>query len=541
MNRRQFLSSSVSFLAMNLLRCQSKQDRPNILLILADDMGYSDLGCYGGEIHTPNLDNLATHGVRFTQFYNAARCCPTRASLLTGLHPAQAGMRWMNGTRKLKNYYGALDKNSVTVAEVLKQYGYSNYMSGKWHVSGHDCAKSRQEKTDWPCQRGFDQFFGTLNGGGNYYNPSTLTRDNESIQADRENYYYTDAISDQTVQYIQNHHQNRPEQPFFIYTAYTAPHFPLHAPDKDIAKYRGKYMRGWDIIRQERYNRLVNMGIIDKKWALSSINPAMYHWDELDDAKQDEMDLRMAIYAAQIDIMDQGIGRIITSLKDTHQFDNTLIFFLSDNGACKETGLWGFDRGKGKLGSAESFSSYGASWANVSNTPFRRYKMYIHEGGIATPLIVHWPKGIDTKGTLCHQIGHINDLMPTCINVAGASYPNRYMGNKILPYEGKSLIPVLNHKPRDYPIIGWEHQGNRGVRKEKWKLVSLYGEAWELYNMETDRTELHDLAHELPDKVVELEQDYQSWARRCGIKPWKWPIQEYMKPLPARSHQNKTE
>ena len=508
--------------------------RPNIILIMADDMGFSDLGCYGGEICTPNLDRLAANGLRFTQFYNAARCCPTRASLLTGLHPAQAGMRWMNGKRGQKDYYGALSNQTVTIAEALKPAGYATYMAGKWHVTGHDRARSSEEKSDWPCQRGFDHFYGTLNGAGSYFNPPTLTVDNESIEAQGKDYYYTDAVSDRSVQFIHTHHQVKSDQPFFLYVAYTAPHAPLHAPEEMIAKYRGRYLKGWDVLRKERYTRLVDMGIIDKRWICSPIDPAMFSWEELNPSKQEEMDLRMAVYAAQVEIMDRGIGRIVDILEQINQLDNTLIFFLSDNGASQEGGLWGRDNGTGHIGTSESSSQYGLPWANVSNTPFRHYKRWIHEGGVATPLVVHWPRGIEAKGELRHQLGHINDIMATCVDVAEVVYPTHHQGQRIIPCEGLSLKPVFANKNRTYPTIGWEHEGNRGVRKGKWKLVALRGEACELYDMTKDRTELHNLADRFPEKVEELEKEYRAWAGRCGIEPWKWPIERNMMPLPAR-------
>jgi arylsulfatase len=301
-----------------------------------------------------------------------------------------------------------------------------------------------------------------------------------------------------------------------------------------VTKYRGRYMKGWNVLREERHARLVDMGIIDKRWLCSPEDPAMFSWDELDPSKQEEMDLRMAVYAAQVEIMDQGIGRIVHMLEKIHQLDNTLIFFLSDNGASQEGGVWGRDHGRGDIGTRESSSQYGLPWANLSNTPFRHYKRWIHEGGVATPLIVHWPGGIEAKGELRHQLGHINDIMATCVDVAEVAYPTHHHGQRIIPCEGLSLTPVFASKDRAYPMIGWEHEGNRGVRKGKWKLVALRGEASELYDMTKDRTELHNLADRFPEKVEELEKEYRAWAGRCGIEPWKWPIKRNMMPLPAR-------
>ncbi len=529
MTRRRFLKTigaGLSTLALPYPAFSSSQTakKPNIVLIMADDMGYSDIGCYGGEIQTPNLNKLASNGIRFTQFYNTARCCPTRASLMTGLYPHQAGMGWMT-VRNLgtEGYRGDLSNRCVTIAEVLKQSGYGTYMSGKWHLTFDEYWDG--PKHSWPIQRGFDRFYGTINGSGSFYTPDTLTRDNTRIQAPSEGYYYTDAISDNATSYIAEHCKSKPDNPFFLYVAYTSPHWPLHAKKEDIAKYKDKYLKGWDALRQERYTRMIEMGIIDKSCVLTAREENVTPWDEVDQEKKELMAMKMAIYAAQVDCMDQGIGRIVSTLQKEGQLDNTLIFFLSDNGGCAETGSWGFDNNKdGVLGENSSFSSYGASWANASNTPFRRYKHWVHEGGISTPLIIHWPSRVKEHGIFRRQSGHVIDIMATCVDVAGATYPSEFKGNTVTPLEGKSLVPAFGNGNIERQAIYWEHEANRAIRVGKWKLVSRYISEdnlgpWELYDMETDRSETKNLAKEYPDRVKELAAMWQRYAERATVLP----------------------
>ncbi len=488
--------------------------RPNIVLIMADDMGYSDIGCYGGEIETPNLDRLAANGLRFTQFYNTARCCPTRASLLTGLYSHQAGIGHMVGDKGYPAYQGYLNDRCVTIAEVLKTAGYQTLMTGKWHVGN--------KRGYWPLDRGFERFYGSNTSTGSYFEIHKDSYDRRLILDDKEveppeKWYATDAYTDYAIDFIEA--ACGEDRPFFLYTAYTAPHWPLHALPEDIAKYRGKYRKGWDELRSERHRRMIELGIIEDRWPLSPRGGKA--WDSLSPAKQDEMDLRMAVYAAMVDRMDQNIGRIVRKLKERGIFDNTLILFLSDNGGCAEGGLWGFNREGGPIGSPASYASYGLCWANASDTPFRRYKKWAHEGGIATPLIAHWPAVVESKGELVHEPGHVIDIMATCCDAANAEYPRRYKGKQIVPLEGKSLLPVLQGRSRaGHEAIHWEHQGNRAIRCGKWKLVSEHPGEWELYDLEQDRTELNDLAEELPDKVAELKAMYAQWAKRCGVRPW---------------------
>jgi len=551
-SRRDFVKTTcASTLALSLPRYVAASNgtqrrgpsRPNIVLIMADDMGFSDLGCYGGEIHTPNLDRLAANGVRFTQFYNTARCCPSRASLMTGLYAHQTGVGHMMGDYGVEGYRGDLNDRCVTIAEVLRQSGYATYMCGKWHVTntvGHWTGDDKlTSKHNWPRQRGFDRFYGTIAGGGSYFDPVALVRDNMPIEPETDNYYYTDAISDNAVRFINDHVQYRPKEPFFCYVAYTAPHWPLHALPEDIARYRGRYDRGWDNLRAERYRRMLEMGVIGSECKLTPRDAKAPPWEEAEDKEWQVR--RMEVYAAQVDRMDQGIGRIVHCLTEIGELDNTLILFLSDNGGCAEE-LGPFSRSLSRSrtktrdgrpirggnndhsimpGPADTYQSYGLPWANASNTPFRRYKHWVHEGGIATPLIAHWPHGISGRDRFCNQPGHVIDIMATCLDIAKARYPAEYNGQKIVPTEGKSLRPVFEGRTRQgHDAIFWEHEGNRAVRRGKWKLVSQYPGNWELYDIETDRSELNDLAAKYPAIVNELSAAYNRWAERCHVEPW---------------------
>jgi arylsulfatase A-like enzyme len=559
--RRDFLKAlGFGAVALNVPAVEGRAKeagRPNIVLIMSDDMGFSDLGGYGGEINTPNLDGLAAGGLRFTQFYNTARCCPTRASLMTGLYPHQAGVGHMMEDRGYPTYRGDLNDRCVTIAEVLRPAGYRTYMTGKWHVT-HYMDKDGP-KHNWPLQRGYERFYGTIQGAGSFYDPSTLCRDNTYItpQNDPEyqpqEFYYTSALSDNAIRYIREHHEQSPEKPFFMYVAFTAAHWPMHALEKDIATYKGKYDAGYGRCRRQRFERMKEMGLIRKDWDMS---PQAGDWEGVEH-KQWEARC-MEVYAAMIDSMDQGIGRIVAELKRQGAFDNTLIFFLQDNGGCAEgmgraanvNEKWvaavkdlepmGPDELQPKHappmktrdgrpvrggpttmpGPPDTYIAYGRNWANVSNTPFREYKHWVHEGGISTPLICHWPAGIKTRGKLCHDPGHLIDIMATCVDVAGAQYPAEHQGNTIQPMEGVSLAPTFQGKLLAERAIFWEHEGNRAVRQGKWKLVSKHPGDWELYDIETDRTEMHDLASKHAGKTQELKALWESWATRCGVQPW---------------------
>ena len=532
MKRRDFLKAAgLSAASLAVPGCVSRSrgtpggdKRPNIILIMADDMGYSDIGCYGGEVYTPNINSLAANGVRFTQFYNTARCCPTRASLLTGLYPHQGGIGHMtleDDARRQEfdygypSYRGSLNHDCVTIAEALKPAGYHTLMSGKWHVGTFEGM--------WPTDRGFDQYFGIIRGACNFFNPSPeslLVHNEQRIKPD-DSFYTTDAFTDYAISFVSDA-SKADDNPFFLYLAYNAPHWPLHAWPEDVAKYRGKYRKGWDAIREERYERMIKMGLVKEKWALSDRDaPA---WEDVPDEKKDELDYRMAIYAAQIDRMDQNIGRLLKTLKDLGELDNTLIMFFVDNGACAEEDDENECYGGGpaeQLGTKRGyFLTYGRGWANASNTPYRRYKHWVHEGGIATPLIAHWPDRIKDHGTLRHEPAHLIDLMPTCLGLAEAKYPKRYNGYRIKPLEGVSLVPAFMNRALDREAIYFEHEGNRAVRMGKWKLVAAHREPWQLHDMEADRTEMHDLSGNHPDLRAKMVGMYEKWAERCDVLPW---------------------
>lgn len=501
--------------------------KPTIVLIMSDDMGYSDLGCYGGEIKTPTLDGLAAGGVRFTQFYNSARCCPTRASLMTGLYPHQAGLGHMVDDRGREGYTGRLNERCVTIAEVLRQAGYQTCMSGKWHITPYTYSTppSGLHRESWPLQRGFDRFFGTIAGAGSFYTPVSLMRDNDFIAPEGDDFYYTDAINDEAVRYIQT---AEPDKPLFLYIAHTAPHWPLHARDEDIANYADTYAAGWDAVREARYTRMVEMGIIRSEWALTERDSRVPPWEKA--AHKDWEARRMAVHAAMVEVMDRGIGRVVEALKASGRFDNTLLLFLSDNGASNEviqgthTRHGNFARGGTTVdvmpGAPDTYAAFGIPWANVSNTPFRLYKKWIHEGGIATPLIAHWPAQIKAGGQLRHTPGHIVDIMATCAEISGAVYPAERNGVAVPPCEGLSLVPVFAGKPLERRALFFEHEGNRAVRIGKWKLAAEHQKPWELYDMEADRTEMHNLIDVHPDLAAALTALYDQWAKRTGVLPW---------------------
>jgi arylsulfatase A-like enzyme len=538
-----------------------KDNRPNVIIIMADDMGWSDIGCYGSEIKTPNLDGLAKKGVRFTQFYNTGRCCPTRATLLTGTYAHQAGIGHMMGSRGLPGYQGDLGKNVRTIAEVMKTAGYSTYMAGKWHVTPH--VKPGSPTHNWPRQRGFDRFYGTIHGAGSFFDPNSLTRENTLISplTDKEyktkEFYYTDAINDHAARYVNEHDG---DQPFFMYVAHTAPHWPMHALPEDIAKYKGKYDKGWEVMRKTRYRRQLKMGLIEDHWKMSPKDSRVPDWK---DAKNKEWEIQlMEVYAAMVDRLDQGVGNIVTALKESDQYENTLIFFLADNGGCAEGmgrrgGTQYRDKEPEKLkpmakdalqldmiprrtrdgralkqgtevtpGGPDTYHGYGLSWANASNTPFREYKHWVHEGGISSPLIAHWPKGIDISrhGKLESQPGHLIDLMATCVDLGKANYPKKVGDREIVPMQGVSLAPAFTGKniERKAPIF-WEHEGNRAIREGNWKLVAKGSRgSWELYDLEADRTELNDLIALQPDRAKGMADRWEAWAIEAKAKPWPW-------------------
>jgi arylsulfatase A-like enzyme len=512
-------------------------EKPDIIVILNDDMGYSDIGCYGGEVETPNLDSLARNGLRLTQFYNTARCCPSRASLLTGLYPHQADVGHMVGNDDVDGYLGDLSWNAATLAEALKPAGYATAMSGKWHVTGHLDAPG-----NWPCQRGFDSYYGMLCGAASYFDPHHLKRNNESIRLE-PGQYFTDAISDEAVSQLKAHHAANPDQPFFQYVAYTAPHWPLHALPEDMEKYEGRFAAGWDELREKRLARMREMGTLQSGWELSPRDPNEPAWADAENKEWQQK--RMEAYAAQIDRMDQGIGRLLDALRETGRLDNTLILFLADNGGCAEVigprgeKIFNPWRASGREftrdgrpvrygnqpdivpGPEDTYASYGRAWANLSNTPFRKYKVWTHEGGISTPFIVHWPAGLTARNELRHQPAQLPDVMATLLDYAGAAYPERIGDRTIQPCEGHSMRPIFERDaPHGREVLYWEHEGNAAVRRGKWKLVRDYPAAWELYDIEADRSEVHDLASQYPEVVRELDALWHDWAQRIGV--WEW-------------------
>lgn len=514
--------------------CQSDErqpSKPNIILIMSDDMGYSDLGCYGGEIETPVLDGLASDGVRFTQFYNGTRCCPSRASLLTGLYPHQAGIGHMTNPSenfsvhdyRVPGYRGELSEQTHTLAEVLKTAGYRTLMTGKWHLG-------MEKQEQWPRQRGFDRFYGLLDGASNFFrpvHPRGITLDNEAVDINDDDYYTTDAFTTNAIDFIKEGQEKDGASPFFLYLAYTAPHWPLQASKEVIDKYRDKYHEGWGVMRQERYEKMIEMGLVDPSWPLGP--PDALSWDTLHHEKQAEMMLRRAIYAAQVDQMDQNIGRLVEYLKENGLFDNTLIIFINDNGACAEGGMLGGGK-KEELETKEGyFLTYGQGWANASNTPYREYKHWVHEGGISSPLIAHWPNGIaeDLRGKLLHQYSFLPDIMATFVDIAEANYTLEKNNKPVPALVGKSFLPLFkgaNDQIHQNPIF-WEHEGNKAVRLGDYKAVLKWEkdqpETWELYDIANDRTESNDLSESKPEVLSDLTQAWEEWAATHQVQPWQ--------------------
>ena len=494
--------------------------RPNVVLILADDVGYSDVGCFGGEIRTPNIDRLAADGLRFTQFYTNSICLTARASLLTGLYP-----RW----RKTEQSSRLLAPNMVTIGELLSRAGYQTALSGKWHM-GHQAPHR-------PIDRGFDEYYGLLDGCCNYFDPARRDppfegdsgaagggfrywgHNDRRITEFPEDFYATDAITDHAVDNIRRF--SRSDQPFFLHVCYTAAHSPLHAKPEDIARYKGRYASGWDEVRRQRFRRQIDLGLIQDTWELPPREPEVLSWEE--DPNREWQESLMEVYAAMVDSMDQGIGRILQALEDVGTADNTMVIFLSDNGGCAEQA--GGDDPTNIPGPVQHYVSCGAGWANAQNTPFRRYKEWVHEGGIATGLVVRWP-GVVQPNTITPQVGHVIDFMPTLVEIAGAEYPATFRGNAITVVEGKTLVPIFHGQQREgHDALFWECSGSRAVRQGSWKLAwDSYVERWELYDLEADRTECDDLARQQPDRVTRMSQAWMAWAERTGasaLPPYK--------------------
>lgn len=512
--------------------------RPNIVVILVDDMGFSDLGCYGGEIHTPNIDRLAAGGLRFRQFYNCARCCPTRASLLSGLYAHQVGLK-VNGH--------SLTHDGATIAEVLRASGYQTAMAGKWHLSFTETLQNGRHLQwvnhqvhprdtfgplgSYPVNRGFDEFYGVIWGVVNYFDPFSLVEQDKPVREVPDDYYITDAITGKSVDYI--HEFGESDKPFFLYVAHCAPHWPLHAKGKDIAKYRHTYQDGWHELRRRRYERMVTLGLINaNRYPRPHLHGTEPDWDQLNKDARQEAAAQMATHAAMTDCVDQGVGKIIAALEETEQFDNTILFIFADNGASPERYRNpGYDRpshtregeqiqyrGRFTPGPETTWGYIGPWWANAANTPFRYWKKESFEGGCHTPLIVHWPVGLKTKeGAITDQIGHVIDIMPTCLEIAGADYPERFNGHAIAALEGTSLLPILEGRQSEgHRVLFFEHVGGRAIRAGDWKLVALEGRPWELYDLSKDRTETNNLAKEHRHVAKRLEQQWNAWAERVG-------------------------
>jgi arylsulfatase len=506
--------------------------RPNIVLILADDMGFSDIGCYGGDVDTPILDGLAADGLRFTQFYNTGRCCPTRASLMTGLYPHEAGLGHMVYRDKGPGYHPALNRQCVTIAEVLRDAGYRTMMTGKWHV-GH-------RKGEWPTDRGFEHFYGihihvdsyfkVLPGCPVYHNDKLVinpTADPENVLHPDKEWYTTDVFTDWSLKFLDEAADD--SRPFFLYTAFNSPHWPLEAPEQNRAHYGGKYDDGWETLRERKLMRMKKMGIVSETTELSPSNCPQ--WSSLSQQDRDELAFRREIYAAQIERMDQNIGRIVAKLRELDQLDNTLLLFLSDNGCCAEGGMFGYQWQKNTAANFTQWrkqsgrsSSTGEAWSNASNTPFRMHKRWVHEGGIATPLIAHWPSRLSDRGQLCHQVGHVVDVMATCVDVADAAYPGSFQGRSTKSAPGKSLLPSLRDPTVKAPrTLFWEHEGHSAIRVGDWKLVTLDGtddSAWELYDLSSVRTETENLADDHPQRVATMKRQWTRWASQANVLPW---------------------
>ena len=485
-------------------------EKPNIILILTDDMGYSDLGCFGGEINTPNLDGLAMNGQRFTHFYNTGRCCPSRASLLTGKYSHTVGFGHMDSDKgkKYPGYVGHL--TGKTIAEYLKDSGYYTFITGKWHLGS-------KVKEHWPTSKGFDDFYGVPQGGGFYFDPGNMYSPRQVVRGTEvvydknktppKGWYATDAFTDEGLNYVNKAVKN--QKPFFWYVAYNAPHFPLQAKQEDIQKYRGKYKKTWDGFRKKRFDKQLKMGIMREGDKLSKIDSSIPSYDSLSKETKDLIDLRMATYAAMVDNVDQNVGKIISHLKAKNIFDNTLIIFLNDNGAASSGGVLGKDKANTECGTLGSFSYAGLAWANVSNTPFRLYKTKNHEGGITNPAIFHWPKGIKDSGHISHERIHLIDIAPTLLNLAGGS------GD----FHGLDITPKFSGGQISSRPLFFEHEGNCAVIKGEWKLVRINKKSWELYNIDKDRSETENLVAKYPEIVSTLSKEWKSWAKSNNVLP----------------------
>ena len=497
----------------------SAAERPHVLLILCDDLGYSDLGCYGGEIQTPHLDQLAGSGMRFTQFYNCAVCVTTRSALLTGLYPRQ--------TKRPR-----LRTNMMTLGEAMRRAGYATSLTGKWHLGSQPPLR--------PIDRGFDEFYGLLDGCCNFFNPAkpdpvfynggrtrSFAHNDKRVTEFPEGYYTTDAFSEHAAKTIKRLANGT--KPFFVHLCYTAPHFPLHAFDEDIERYRGKYADGYLVMRQRRHKRQAKLGLFASTPPLSAAEDKkgdyqydydVPDWETLPAGERRREEARMETYAAMVERMDRGIGRVLSALDEAGVADNTVVMFLSDNGGCaswpssrpgQEEAFWKYNQGI-PVGDGRGYEFVGKGWGWAQNAPFRQFKTWCYEGGIATPMIVRWP-GKVAPGSITHQVGHIIDFMPTLLKLANSEYPRKFNGNEILPMEGRSLAPIFHGNERKgHASLSWELFGNRAIRQGDWKLVWGASEKqWELYNLKTDRSETQNLAAKFPHRVTVMARDWEAW------------------------------
>jgi arylsulfatase A-like enzyme len=556
-NRRQFLKMGAAAAAVlnpvvsEALSPTHNAPRPNIVLILADDMGFSDIGCFGSEISTPNLDELAHRGMRLTEYYNNPRCCPSRASIMTGLYSQQAGMGMMvsdYGRYPYPGYAGILNAKTITIPEALKTAGYATAMVGKWHLA----PETKDCMGQWPLQRGFDKYWGMIAGASVYYESPHLMDGNTALPPPPKDQYLTDLWAEHAAGFVTELAADK-KKPFFLYTAFNAPHWPIQAPEDLVQKYATRYRDGWDKLRAERHAKQIAEGIVDPKWPLSPRDPRVPAWEEADNKEWEIR--RMAVYAAMIDRLDQGIGRIVNAAKEAGVFDDTLFVFMSDNGGNSEeiargrrtkpaadsfgsplhfynpdapgpceTGMTCAGNEPSVMpGGENTFQSIGIPWGNCANTPFRLYKHYAQEGGISSPFVACWPHGIKPQSRPVVAVGHETDLMPTFLEVAGVTYPARVAAGPIPPFVGQSLVPLFDGKTRTRQPIYWEHEGNKAVRDGKWKLVSRFPDQWELYDMEADRTELHDLAAAQPARAKAMAAMWNEWAQYVGAQPWPMP------------------
>jgi arylsulfatase len=501
--------------------------RPNIVVILVDDMGFSDIGAYGSEIPTPNIDRLAAGGLKFSQFYNAARCSPSRASLLTGTYPHQAGVGHLEAIAvpESQGVHGKLADRVVTLAEVLKGAGYFTAMAGKWHLG--------MTRGLGPWQRGFDRSIASPEGGVYFPNQVNARGMKPSLFIDgrkfpasapevgQGDWYSPDLFVDWNTKFMNE--AKAQAKPFFLYLPFVSPHFPLMAPVEEIARFKGKYLAGWDAIRKARLDRQKQLGVVAPDTVLPERLPNTYNWDKLPPEARDRFDTLMAIYAAVIARMDRAVGTLVQRLRDAGELDNTLILFMSDNGGNAESGPDGRTLGSGAPGGPNSTVFAGMEWATLQNTPFQYFKHYTEEGGISTPLIAHWPRGIEPRlnGTWNRTPAHLIDIMPTVAQIVGAAYPKVNKGHQIVPMQGVSLQPAFAGRPvvRGKPIF-FEHEGNRAVRDGKWKLVARFNQPWQLFDIEADRTELHDLAAAQPERTAAMAAQWDAWARASYVDPW---------------------